>query len=284
MVYNLADSFKVESGDIGRYMFEGIEDGDYILRAIPAKTSWAYDFVVPAYHVSDLSWKNALQKNISGNQGKAYQAEIKLPQATTDTGQGSINGVVTEAGPGKKPGPGDPQGGVEILLTDKQGNAVSYDITDNDGKYSFPSLAYGEYTVRVEIPSFEYTNITVNLDPTNKEADSVDFSLDKNNRKVLGGIQHGLSKAADLPSFRVYPNPAKEFVSFELETKRTRDLDFKLVNSAGKKVKEKQIQVNPGTHDYSMKIAGLPEGIYFLSVEGEKGPVYQPEMIIKNME
>jgi uncharacterized surface anchored protein len=43
------------------------------------------------------------------------------------------------------------------LLLDDQDNAVTHTVTDANGKFAFPDLAWGTYQVIVEITGMEHT-------------------------------------------------------------------------------------------------------------------------------
>lgn len=281
MVYNLVDSYAIQQQTFGKFKFLSPQSGKYILRAVPDSSSSTYDNVVPAYHTSALSWKNAQEVIIKGDSGKTYIADIELPNTQKDTGQGRVSGKITEAGPRKRPGPGDPQGGIEILLTKPNGTPVEFDVTNQKGQYEFTNLAYGNYTVQAEIPSFNTTKLNVELDSTNQARDSVNFEVDKDNRAIISSLEEKQSSTSELKKLQVYPNPVTNEMNIKVQATEKSRLTLRLRNEKGELVKAKTVDVRPGPQQIAMEISQVSNGVYFLS--GEKGGelVYEPIQILK---
>ena len=68
--------------------------------------------------------------------------------------------------------------------------------------------------------------------------------------------------AWDVEEVSVYPNPASDFISIELNFPFTESLDFELINCFGRKVKEVKL-TKPST---TVSIAETKSGMYFYRV------------------
>ena len=102
---------------------------------------------------------------------------------TIDT-RGSISGTVTEDTTGDSNGD-TPISHVTLRLLNSYGDVINTAVTDIDGKYIFPDLIAGEYTVVETQPEY-FTNVSENEGgadndkPNNSVIDSIDAIVDVN--------------------------------------------------------------------------------------------------------
>ena len=66
---------------------------------------------------------------------------------------------------------------------------------------------------------------------------------------------------------KVFPNPANEVIHIEWENSFTGPFILKLKNALGETVKEKEVAINLGREE--LWVDEIPDGIYFLEMEGE---------------
>ena len=76
---------------------------------------------------------------------------------------------------------------------------------------------------------------------------------------------------------KVYPNPASEIIHLEWENSFTGPFTLKLKNALGETMKEKKVHINLGREE--LWVEHIPNGIYFLEMEGE-GRFRQVEKIM----
>lgn len=266
------DTFNLGTGSNGQYIFTQLNAGQYIIRAVPDSLSWTFEWVVPTYHKSAVIWEKASPVSLSGD-GQSYTADINLVEVRKDTGRGEIRGKVVQAGPGKRKGPGDPEGGVEILAMDQSGNPKDFTYTDNDGIFVFSNLALDTYEVRVEIAGFNIQNTTVVLDSNQKSSDSLNFGIDKKEGSVISSIPDQGSYGKFGRDFVIYPNPAGEALEIRLKARYDQTLTINLWDLSGKKAIQKVTTVEPGNNKIPVGVSNLEEGIYLLKIKSGKETV-----------
>lgn len=166
-----------------------------------------YSSYLPTYYTSSLLWSGATAT--PGSFTTSVTANIALIGGTNPGGPGFIAGAVL-LGANKTTGVGDPVPNRLIILTDGGNNPVAYTYSDNAGKFSFPSLAYGAYKIFGDVMGKSSTplNLTLNTTaPSNTAIVFEDKALTfnaKSTTSVAGvlGAQNG-----------IYPNPAKNTIA-----------------------------------------------------------------------
>lgn len=68
--------------------------------------------------------------------------------------------------------------------------------------------------------------------------------------------------------FSLYPNPATEQVWLELDSPAASDVQVQLLNAAGQLVGSGQVA--KGMDRYQMNMVGVPQGVYFVRLEGSE--------------
>lgn len=75
-----------------------------------------------------------------------------------------------------------------------------------------------------------------------------------------------------IDDLRVFPNPANEQVTFELNVSLTLDLDIQLFASDGKWVGQVlNERVPPGVRTVMVQTSHLPSGLYFYKISTDRG-------------
>lgn len=70
---------------------------------------------------------------------------------------------------------------------------------------------------------------------------------------------------------RVYPNPAKDFISINIETSRSSEVFVNLFNIAGKLVQTNSFKVASGKQILPLDISNVSSGLYIYNIQTEKG-------------
>ena len=142
--------YGIETGTDGSYVFDGLRKGSYVV-SIKNPDEDMYDFP-------------AVSRRVSLAVGQAKEDvsfEGKLLRRASIGGQ-----VLVE---------GDPIEGVTVTLA---GDADANAMTDGSGRYSFPGLAGGNYTVSVENPdekAYEFDDLETDVELGDDEMANVDF-------------------------------------------------------------------------------------------------------------
>jgi hypothetical protein len=88
------------------------------------------------------------------------------------------------------------------------------------------------------------------------------------------GTSTGLSEAfSDFKLMQLKPNPANDVVQLELNTLASVNLDVELSDITGKVVFSEVMGVTPGLSEHTLDISLLEKGMYFLTIQSEKGKV-----------
>ena len=83
--------------------------------------------------------------------------------------------------------------------------------------------------------------------------------------------QTGIKKyKAALPAFKLYPNPARNYVMVAADFMKSTAATVSLVNLLGQTISKITLPANNQIH-YQMPLKELPKGVYLVQVETETG-------------
>ena len=86
----------------------------------------------------------------------------------------------------------------------------------------------------------------------------------------------GLEEIEFINQLKLYPNPAQDMITINLESTETRELTFEVLNIVGNVVMNKQVQVLAGENEHSFDLGKLPDGYYFVRIRSEAQANVQP--------
>jgi hypothetical protein len=75
------------------------------------------------------------------------------------------------------------------------------------------------------------------------------------------------------PQLQLFPNPAGETLSMSWQGDKVAPWHCRLLDAQGKTVREWTVQSAPGTQTERVETQGLPNGLYVLQVQGERGVI-----------
>lgn len=213
----------------------------------------SYSSYLPTYHSSSLLWSGATA--IPGGITSSVTANIALIGGTNPGGPGFIAGAVL-LGANKTTAVGDPVPNRLILLTDGGNNPVAYTYSDNAGKFSFPSLPYGNYKIFGDVMGKTSTplNLTLNTSaPSNTTIVFEEKTLTFNAKSTTGvagvlGSQNG-----------IYPNPAKNTITI---TGLTEAATVTIYDMTGRTLVAQSVNADNNT----VNIASLATGNYVVKL------------------
>jgi uncharacterized protein (DUF2141 family) len=251
-ILTAVDSVVSDSG--GYYYFMNACPGTYYVKAALLPTHSMYSMFVPTYYVNSSLWATATAVIVSSN---TTGIDINLLTGTNLGGPGFIGGAVSQ---GANRGEGDPVIGAQVILLDANGNVSAFTTTDANGEYSFENLAYGNYSVYVEMINFDAFPFEVVLSAANEEVQNRNFVVEGGKIKPVTPL--GVN-ALSAVSFEMYPNPANGLVTF------TGTVDqVEIINILGETV---LVKSNNGAANMNLDITSLTSGQYIVSVkQGEQ--------------
>ncbi len=236
--------------DSGFYLFTGVAPGDYHVLALLDPTDVDYGNYFPTYHFNSTTWSASNTIMLSAN---SYQNAIDLqPTTGPSSGPSNIGGTVKDVG---LVAPGTAIEDAQVQLFDQNGNELIFFMTDAQGAFDFPDLAYGSYLLRVEIagvPSIAYS-VT-----TSASANSVNllFNVSAN------GVLLNMDDIIRLDQVKVYPNPVKDIMQIELPVDASSEVSYQLTTSHGQLLEHARMNVSR----LGLDLSGYPSGIYYLEV------------------
>lgn len=151
---------------------------------------------------------------------------------------------------------------------------VSFTNTGNYGSTYYWDFGDGDFSL-IENPTHVYASngtYQVTLTSTNdcgqkfitKQVDILTANLQTNN---------------DISSFRIFPVPARDKLNIEFSCTQNLDLDFAIVDVAGRVVKTDKMIVNQGINKYSVDVTDLAQGFYTLLLKGDNGNIIRRFLI-----
>lgn len=144
------------------------------------------------------------------------------------------------------------------------GNSYVWDFGDGSGTSTFanPSHTYttnGTYVVTLTVTGPCGTSVFTN-------------SITINVIAVDPAIGFGIS---------VYPNPAQNAATISATLPAAQQLKFSLTNALGQVVGSQDLGMQSGEFQHSFSVRGLSEGVYFVRLETENGPI-TTRLIVRN--
>jgi len=239
-------------GSSGEYLFIGIEDGEYLVRANPASSDSA--IYSPTYYGNTVYWDSSIVVKVQGNIS-IDTVDITLVPFWKDTATGNtrIEGEVVCKGQGAPPPPKDT--GISL---DKDINgmwqtvAFTYlTLTDSNGTFTFENLPAGKYRVRLNMTGY---NADTTL-PTagNSDTFKVRFEIPIPPLSVR-------PFAKEEGKIKVYPNPTSGQLTIDNGQLTINSVE--LFDIYGRNV----TPLTPHSSPLILDISHLAKGMYFLKI------------------
>lgn len=252
----------------GFFYFTAVADGNYLLKVFPNNA--LFPTLISSYYDNDWAWDSAMVVN-HGCYFDDFAAISMVELTPTAPGPGVLHGTVVE-GIGFGRAQGDPVHGVDIKLgVTGTANIVAHTTTDALGEYTFTNVAYGNYSVFVDIPGLERDSVyDVTLGVGADSLMDLNYLVDSVAIYVLPNI--GIEEYEDDPNFRVFPNPVSETATITYAITSNSNVKLDVYNVFGTKVMSLvNTELSPGNYQYhfNSKSARLRSGVYFISLSGD---------------
>jgi PKD repeat protein len=265
------DTLQITPADSGTFTFTNVAFSSFFVKAALDSVSAHYVSYMPTYYNHELFWNHA---TYVGCNPIGMQYLINMIPGNNPGGPGFIGGLVSQ-GANKTNGPGDPVGGVDVLLLDNNDNSIAHTITDVNGKFNFPYLAWGTYKVYVEIPA-KYSNPNiVTIGPNDPSVTDLIFKVNK--KDITTGI-FDLNLTA-LSGVEFYPNPVENQAIITFNLDKNTDMTLQVIDMTGKLLIETPYSLNAGDQNLQIDMSQLIDGMYMLNLNTDDGRSYQKKFI-----
>jgi len=250
----------------GYYNFEDVASGNYIVRAV-------VDGYLPTYHLSSMWWDEAdiITPTVGNNQW--YNIELIGVDGLV-AGPGGITGTVSEpdgfGGHDDDSRGFDPIEGAEIILFNSQNEPIAYVFSNTDGAYAFDNLAYGTYTVYIELVGYQQVFYTITIGEDNEIVNNVNFIVDIDNETITTATKEVI---LDENLLSIFPNPVKADLMVRLNTQLRTDATIEVINITGQTVLTTTF--SQYEQQKSIDVTTLNTGLYLLKITTEDGIIVQ---------
>jgi PKD repeat protein len=247
---------------MGYYTFPRVLNGSYVVRAALTSGSTHYSKYFPAYYRQAIAWKDAQTVNLSDT--NSYLSDINLvPAPDSLTGQcvlrGSVQRAYSKANEVELPF-------AEVLLLDSQLKPVTFTFSGKSGDFEMKNIPYGAYNLYVEYPG-KYSRLTaVWLDAATQMIDSI--LLEVFNHDVTG-IQ--ANHQTGIFAGNLFPNPATNSVSLNLELEKAAMLKFEIRTLTGIIVWSGTNSFNAGSGVVTVPLRSVGTGMYLFTISNIDG-------------
>ena len=252
---SLIDSVALESSLNGTwYDFGDVDAGDYLVKVALTEGSPGYEENMPTYHYSSLTWGAADVIAIPSLGFNSY--DVWMIYGDNPGGPGGIYGSVIV-------GDGfviDPIPNVSILLFNEFGEPVAYALTDGNGEFAFPDLAWGTYQVWIDIPGQEAAWYWVTIGPDSPTATGLVFEVSET------GITTNINEILDITTFNTYPNPTADQLIVNFNVTKAAAVQISLTSLTGQTLLLDNQVLTIGGQTVELDLTNIPTGIYFLNI------------------
>lgn len=268
--YTSFDTCQVVPVDlVGDYYFGNVLEGDYLIKIFP--DTILNPTLITTYYQNHWAWDSATVLTHTCTADNV--SNITMVELTSSGGGiGLAHGTVVE-GIGFGRAQGDPVHGVDIKLGITGSNMiVAKTTTDALGEYTFNNLAFGNYTIYVDIPGLERDSVyNIVIDAVNNQFPDLNYLVDSVAIYVLPNIGIEEVDAAD-PNFKVYPNPVNENGSIAYTIYSDANIKLDVYNVYGMMVSNLFTgHQNKGEYiiNFNTQSNQLDSGIYFITLSGD---------------
>ncbi len=242
---------------LGYYLFYPMASAEYYVKAEPSPTSAYFNTYMPTYYGDVAFWDDATLINLDYN---LYTADINLvPLNQSAAGSGSIAGNI---GYGSNNKANTPAVGIQIMLANEEGEFVGLAYSDEEGKFEFPNLAFGTFTLYAEIMKINMTPKDFTLTQENYMID--DISMIITDDEIYFGPDGIDSFYIDNVS-EVYPNPIRNNLKLDIGIKKPTVITVKVHNQMGQTLIIEQFNMG-NTQTIEVITSGLKSGMYFMEI------------------
>lgn len=243
------------------YYFSNVTPGSYLIKAALSANNPNFSGNMPTYFGQSLTWNSATNV-VVGSGWPTNILNINLIAGNNTGGPGYVGGFVSQ---GANRTTGEALKDHSVIITTTQGQAVTNKLTDINGRFEWPSLAYGSYYVWVEVPGKPSVQALVTLSPNTPTVDSIQFEVGSN------GITLFANQNNTIADLRLFPNPVQNQFYLSFDCTGMRSANYQIINNKGQVVANKSLDlINSCNTNFEVNIEQLTSGLYFLKLNADE--------------
>ena len=192
-----------------------------------------------------------------------------LPVSSSMTGSGMIAGSI-HYGSDSDDQKGQPAVNVEILLFDEFNQPLICCHSDINGEFCLENVTLDSYQVHAEVTGKYTYPVIVSLNNDNPEEGDIILTIGSSavNGDVFGVEENDWSILSN-----PYPNPTNGMISVDLQLIEANDFTITVYNNTGQLMFQSTNNLSSGNNKLTFDLEKLPNGIYYLMVQGQKDQV-----------
>lgn len=252
---------------LGYYLFPQVIEGNYIVKADLHPTSVLFNQFMTTYYNNKPLWMEADTIFHSANYFQ-YNIDL-LPVSSFMTGTGMIAGSIYY-GSDSDDQKGQPAVNVEILLFDEFNQPLICCHSDINGEFCLENVILDSYQVHAEVTGKYTYPVIVSLNNDNPEEGDIILTIGSSavNGDVFGVEENDWSILSN-----PYPNPTNGKISVDLQLIEANDFTITVYNNTGQLMFQSANNLSSGNNKLTFDLEKLPNGIYYLMVQGQKDQV-----------
>jgi hypothetical protein len=243
-----------------QYCFYNVAPGTYRVKAALDPANPGYSTHVPTYYGNALQWNFASVVSVCPS---VSNANITFIAGTNPGGPGFIGGLVSQ---GANKTQNTALVGVTVVLKNNLGQLIDWTLTDANGAYSFPNLAYGTYHISVDALNLHASEKIVTLSAGNPSETNVDVEMNLNPNTSI-------SAGADLSQhLHFYPNPAHSTLHLNYQgLQNNAELNLSIMDISGMTLSTKALSLSETHGAIALDIHNIANGLYIFRIEDSRG-------------
>ncbi len=262
-----------DSSSFSFYCFDGLEEGSqYLVKAAMNEWSPLYEDYLPTYYDGVLSWMDATTVTVDDD---LFGIDINMVAGDNPGGPGFIGGNVAD-GAGKSLSELE---GIMVMLLDANGNPIGFTHTDEEGNYSFDNIAYGTYTVHIEIINIPSEPVTVTISQDIPMVEDANFI--KTSEQVSADFSSSIEDLilVGINGFNVAPNPIQSQTVIGFNAERAMEAELGIFNVMGQRVHQESLNIEAGSNAFEVDASNLAKGIYLIQLSQNGQAVHQVKVV-----
>jgi PKD repeat protein len=257
-------ALSMDSAGVTMFYFSNVVPGNYLVKAamLPANSNYAN--YMPTYNGYVLYWHQASPINVYSN--GSTTVNINYVPGVNPGGPGFIGGLISQ---GANKGPGDPIGGVQVMLLDANNGdqPVAVVYSDAAGVFGFTNIPYGTYKVYAEMINKTTVPVVVTIDATTPSTDGIQIVVGSS---WISSISKAETFAAGLVG-NIHPNPASGVSYLDIRAERVGIVEFAVADLTGKVIRTQRVDLQPGLNKVKLDTETLGGGVYLVTVTAKDG-------------
>ena len=251
----------VNIGTSGKYEFENVIQGAYIIKVTPPVAENA----LPTYYGNTEMWYEATLIVVANTFVPNIDITI-LPEQKVPVGGSGIKGNVITGGGSKSNSPVKDAVVYLISFENNIPTTVTTYTSNAAGFFEFPNLSAGKYMAIVDIPGLKMLN-TILLELEDAEPISIIFTVANNGIKTTLGTV-AINNIA-MPEIKIFPNPAHNELTIESGDLKIEKIE--IYDLTGRKTFNSQFSIL--NSQLKINVSTLHQGMYLLHIYTDKGTI-----------